>query len=106
MDLRPVAAADLEAFERAAEGAFHEDAHPEDAPLAAKLFEPERSLAVFDGGRIVGTAGVYTRALTVPGGPVPAACVTAVGGPPPPPPPGPPPWVMRPPPEGGPPPGR
>src|SRR5919202_2429947 len=79
MDLRPVAAAALEAFERAAEGAFHEDAHPEDAPLAAKLFEPERSLAVFDGGQIVGTAGVYTRALTVPGGPVPAACVTAVG---------------------------
>ena len=79
MDLRPVAAADHEAFERAADAAFHEDAHPEEAPLAARLFEPERSLAVFDGARIVGTAGVYTRALTVPGGPVPAACVTAVG---------------------------
>jgi predicted acetyltransferase len=79
MDLRPVAASDLDAFERAAEGAFHEDAHPEDAPLAAKLFEPERSLAVFDRAQIVATAGVYTRALTVPGGPVPAACVTAVG---------------------------
>src|ERR687886_1148689 len=89
MDLRPVASADVEAFERAAEGAFHEDAHPEDAALAAKLFEPERSLAVFDGGQIVGTAGVYTRALTVPGGPVPAACVTAGGVLPPPPPRGP-----------------
>jgi predicted N-acetyltransferase YhbS len=44
-----------------------------------QLFEPERSLAWFDDGAIVATAGALTRELAVPGGVLPCAAVTAVG---------------------------
>jgi predicted acetyltransferase len=43
------------------------------------IFEPDRSIAVFEKDRIVGTAGAYTFDLTVPGGNhVPVAGVTYV----------------------------
>ena len=42
------------------------------------MFEPERSLAGLDDGQIVATAGIYTRDMTVPGGPQPVAGVTVV----------------------------
>ncbi len=42
------------------------------------VFEPERSLAVFDGSDPVATGGAYTRNLSVPGGELPAAHVTLV----------------------------
>jgi len=46
---------------------------------ARAMFERDRSLAAFDAGRIVSTAGVFTLELTVPGGnTVPAGGVTAV----------------------------
>jgi predicted acetyltransferase len=79
MDLRPVAAEELPAFVRANEAAFHEDVHPDDEREERTLLEPERTLAVFDGPDIVGTTAIFTRELTVPGGVVPAAAVTAVG---------------------------
>jgi predicted acetyltransferase len=79
MELRPVTAAELPAFVRAGEAAFHEDVRPEDEREWGRLLEPERTLAAFDGGDIVGTAGVFGRELTVPGGVVRAAAVTAVG---------------------------
>jgi predicted acetyltransferase len=41
--------------------------------------EPDRLIAAFDGETPVGTAGAYTFRLTVPGGEVAAAGVTAVG---------------------------
>jgi predicted acetyltransferase len=79
MDLRPVTAAELPAFIRATEAAFHEDVHAEDEREYSGLLEPERTLAAFDGGDIVGTTAIFTRELTVPGGLVPVAAVTAVG---------------------------
>jgi predicted acetyltransferase len=79
MDLRPIAADELPAFLRAGEAAFHEDVHPEFEREWTGLLEPERTLAAFDGPDIVGTAAIFTRELTVPGGVVPAAAVTAVG---------------------------
>jgi predicted acetyltransferase len=79
MDLRPVTADELPAFLRACEAAFHEDVHPDDERELRRLLEPERTLAAFDGPDIVGTAGIYSRELTVPGGAVPAAAVTVVG---------------------------
>ncbi|HEX2103168.1 MAG TPA: GNAT family N-acetyltransferase [Solirubrobacteraceae bacterium] len=79
MDLRPVTADELEAFVAATQGAFHKDVHAEDLEEERRLFEPARSLAVFDGREIVATSGIYTRELTVPGGVVTAAAVTAVG---------------------------
>ena len=79
MDLRPVAAGELPAFLRADEAAFHEDVHPEDEREWSGLIEPERTLAAFDGPDIVGTTAMFTRELTVPGGVVRAAAITAVG---------------------------
>jgi predicted acetyltransferase len=59
--------------------AFLEDPDEEEIALDKKLLEPERVLVARDGGRIVACAGVVTRELTVPGGPVPVAGVTIVG---------------------------
>lgn len=42
------------------------------------LLEFDRTLAAFDGDRMVGTAGALTFTMTVPGGPAPVAGVTAV----------------------------
>ncbi|WP_084961224.1 GNAT family N-acetyltransferase [Thermoactinospora rubra] len=41
--------------------------------------EFDRTLAAFDGDRMVGTAGAYTFQMTVPGGRLPVAGVTTVG---------------------------
>lgn len=42
------------------------------------VIEPDRRHVMTDGDRIVGSAGVQTREMTVPGGPIPVAHVTAV----------------------------
>ncbi|MFF9144292.1 GNAT family N-acetyltransferase [Streptomyces sp. NPDC014861] len=52
---------------------------PEERTLWRDLTECERSLAIWDGGRAVATAGAFSFRLTVPGGAsVPAAGVTMV----------------------------
>ena len=79
MELRPVTVDELPAFARACEAAFHEDLHPEDLARERLVYEPERTLAVFEGSRIVATTCVFTRELTLPGSVVRAACVSAVG---------------------------
>lgn len=79
MELRPVTCEELPAFARAGETAFHADVHPEDLAGQAQRFEPERSLAVFDGPDIVATTTIFTRELTIPGAIIPAACVSEVG---------------------------
>jgi predicted acetyltransferase len=79
MDLRPIDAGELASFAEAAEAAFHEAAPADYVTHMAETFEPERSLAVFDDGRPVATTAIYTRALTIPGATVPAACVSQVG---------------------------
>ena len=58
--------------------AFHGDLNDEDLEDWKIWFEIERSLAAFDGDRIVGTAGAVSYELTVPGGSLPAAGVTTV----------------------------
>ena len=75
----PVGADEYHAFVAALREAFHSDLDEDEARLERPLFEPERTLAIRDGGRIVATAAVFSRELTVPGGPVPAAAVTLVG---------------------------
>src|SRR5919106_1333702 len=59
--------------------AFAESVAERDAELWIKLLEPERSLAAYDGDRIVGTAAALSLELTIPGGILPAAGVTTVG---------------------------
>ena len=77
---QPVAAEELEAFERAIRHAFHEDGHPDDVAHSIRTLEPGRTLAIRHGGEIVAGAAVLTRTMTVPGGAaVPVAGVSAVG---------------------------
>jgi predicted acetyltransferase len=79
LELRPVGAADFPAYLATLRAAFHGSVIEDEAELEQAVFEPARSLAVFDGGAMVATAGAYSRELTVPGGPVPVAAVTFVG---------------------------
>src|SRR5439155_5919184 len=67
------------AFVRANRLAFGRHPSARDIEDEQALFEPARSLAAFDGERIVGTCGAFSLTLTVPGGTIPLAGVTQVG---------------------------
>ncbi|AYY14020.1 GNAT family N-acetyltransferase [Actinobacteria bacterium YIM 96077] len=58
--------------------AFLNDPREELLEALPKVFEPDRRHVAVDGDRLVGSAGVLTRDMTVPGGPMPTAHVTAV----------------------------
>src|ERR687885_174225 len=79
MDIRPATADEAEPFFRAIGTAFHGGFHADDLAMFRSLFEPERSLAAYEDGRIVGTTGIYTRELTIPGAIMSIAGVTLVG---------------------------
>ncbi len=66
-------------FFQSAEVAFGEHFEPDDLPVFEPLFEADRAIAANDGDRMVGNATVITFDLTVPGGKLPAAGVSAVG---------------------------
>ena len=66
-------------FYEAGETAFQGTLRDEDWDVLEPLAEPDRSIAAYDGDRIVGTAGAFSFELTVPGGLLPAAGVTLVG---------------------------
>ena len=51
----------------------------EDGQRFSRLLPFDRMHAVFEDGAIVAGAGVFPFELTIPGGPVPCACVTVVG---------------------------
>src|SRR3954452_19054407 len=78
MELRPATREEFDDFNRATMSAFHQQLTDADRERFTRIDEPERSLAWFDGGRIVATTGAYTRELTVPGAVIPCAAVTAV----------------------------
>ncbi|HEX7171358.1 MAG TPA: GNAT family N-acetyltransferase [Candidatus Limnocylindria bacterium] len=78
IDVRPFDGEPRQFFE-AGELAFSERLRDEDAEAYASVFEPDRAIAAYDGDRIVGTAGIFSFDLTIPGGVVPAAGVTFVG---------------------------
>ena len=70
---------DAHAFFEAGSVAFGERLRDEDVAAWEPTFEADRAIAAYDGDRIVGTAGIFSFELTVPGGMLPAAGVTAVG---------------------------
>ena len=78
LELRPIDRTEFPEFYRVLSEAFLEDPRDDDRESLGTVFEPERSLAAFDDGQIVSTAGIYTRDMTVPGGPRPIAGVTVV----------------------------
>jgi predicted acetyltransferase len=78
LTMRPITPDEYPAVDALIARVFHRDPLPEASEMERKLIEPDRLLAAFDDGTPVATAGAYTRDLTVPGGPIPAACVTWV----------------------------
>jgi predicted acetyltransferase len=77
-DIRPIEPGELEAFTAAMGTAFGFDATPKILEQWRGVGELDRSLAVFDGAEIVGTAGIFSYRLTVPGAVLPMAGVTWV----------------------------
>ncbi|MBA2488473.1 MAG: GNAT family N-acetyltransferase [Chloroflexi bacterium] len=79
IDIRGLAKGEFRAWYRVVESAFADE--PNEAALTAneRIFEMPRVLVAADGERMVGGAGAFTFRLTVPGGEVAAAGVTAVG---------------------------
>jgi predicted acetyltransferase len=78
--IRPIAENDLPAVHAVQEHAFH--AGPPSDQVRARLharIEYERTMAAFDGGMIVGTAGAYSFRMRVPGALAAVAGVTLVG---------------------------
>src|SRR6516165_6668753 len=79
IELRPIDIEEFPAFNRALSNAFGGHATEEQIELNKKHVEIDRTLAAFDGAQIVGTGGVFTFQLTVPGSmAVAAAGVTMI----------------------------
>jgi predicted acetyltransferase len=66
LELRPVDAGEVVAFVRAVDAAFGNVPTDEDLAYFTALTVPDQTLAVFDGGRIVATAGWNAFELTLP----------------------------------------
>ena len=78
-EMRPISMEEWPALVCAAETAFGGTVTNQDIERYGATFEPERSLAVFDGERIVATAGALSLELTLPGSVrVPVAGVVGV----------------------------
>ncbi|HVR33982.1 MAG TPA: GNAT family N-acetyltransferase [Acidimicrobiia bacterium] len=83
-EIRPLREDELEDFLRAMSGPFGFDLPDEEADRTAlltrfkKIFEPDRARCAFEDGRMVGTLGVFSFTMTVPGGSIPTAGTTQV----------------------------
>lgn len=78
LDIRVGTADDWDAISNLLGFNFHHMFDDETQTIEGSVFEPERSLVIEDAGAVVGHAAAFTRDLTVPGGPLPAAYVTLV----------------------------
>jgi len=72
--------ADWDGILRLNQTTFHHVTSAETAEVERSVYEPDRTLLVRidDGGELVGTAGIYSLTMTVPGGPRPVAGITWV----------------------------
>lgn len=78
LELRTATDDDLGPLVKLASNAFLKDAEEGYEEYIRPIWEPDRTHVMTDGERLVGTAGVLTRDMTVPGAVVPTAHVTAV----------------------------
>ncbi|MFD2093219.1 GNAT family N-acetyltransferase [Blastococcus deserti] len=76
--LRPATAEDWPEFLQAMVGAFGETPTGPYLDTPPPVAELDRSLGLWDRGRVVATSGIYSRVLTVPGAVVPCAGITWV----------------------------
>lgn len=79
VQVRPITESEWPAFVAVDYEAFSSSYPPAAADRWRELAEIDRSLAAFDGDLMVGCAAALTFTMTVPGGPIPVAGVTAVG---------------------------
>jgi predicted acetyltransferase len=77
--MRAIRPDEFEKFAKATEVAFSSHSRAEELEAERLVFEPDRSLAVFDGEAIVATAAALSFRMTLPGGELPTAGVTSVG---------------------------
>ncbi|MFS8099499.1 GNAT family N-acetyltransferase [Lentzea alba] len=78
LSIRTIEHSDLRDFQNVLAWAFLDDPRGEDSKWL-KVLELERAHAVFDGDEMVGTAGILSREITVPGGrQAPVGAVTVV----------------------------
>lgn len=78
LQLRPITIGELPTLARMVESVFLSDPHDDEMEIERQVFEPERSVVIFDGSEPVASAAAYSRDMTVPGGPIPVAGVTWV----------------------------
>ncbi len=78
-ELRTCTEEEIGPFLTACEAAFGSGIRAESLTRLRKVIEADRSLAAWENGTIVGTAGAYSLRLPVPGGEIPVAGVTMVG---------------------------
>jgi predicted acetyltransferase len=78
LEVRPFDGSIRDWFE-AVDVAFGHHVVEEDLPFTQEYTELDRAIAAYEADRIVGTAGIFTFDLSVPGGSMPAAGVTMVG---------------------------
>ena len=77
--IRPIAADEAVRFFRANAIGFNHDPRPEESIAGTlKYADLERSISVWDGEDVVGTAGTWTFEMTTPGGFVPCGGLTWV----------------------------
>ncbi|MGY1718333.1 GNAT family N-acetyltransferase [Blastococcus sp. SYSU DS0552] len=75
---RPVTPDEWPVFSRAMHDVFADEAPADLVERPSSVAELDRSLALWEGDRVVATAGIYSRTLAVPGALVPCAGVTWV----------------------------
>lgn len=78
LQLRPATAEEWPGFLKAMLGAFGETPTGPYTDTPPPVAEMDRSLGLWDGERVVATAGIYSRELTIPGAVVPCAGITWV----------------------------
>ncbi|MEU8380336.1 GNAT family N-acetyltransferase [Streptosporangium sp. NPDC048865] len=79
LSLRPISEADWSAWITVDEEAFGSAIPEHRQEIYRRNTDFDRTLGVFDGDLLVGTAAVHGFSMTVPGGPIPVGGVTAVG---------------------------
>jgi predicted acetyltransferase len=78
-EIRAVSEDEFESFTRLMATTFGNDYRAEMLDYRRNIIELDRTLGVFDSGKIVATTGIFTYAMTVPGGArIPTAGVTMV----------------------------
>ena len=78
MDLRAITPEEFRAYASVWERTFNFDGKDEELALEAKVHELDRSIVAVEDDEFIGTGGSFSFDMTVPGGTVAAAGLTAI----------------------------